>query len=138
MKLDDVLNAKPTSKAPPMLDLINNVRDTGAAAGALSSVRLSPPETDFFGAGEEQLTFDLTPESPKAFDISAPIVPTEDPFANTLSTGPFDVAGPAAQLLDTFSPDINTLSRTGLPLTGVDIPDEQAIRDLLRKILRRL
>lgn len=142
MLLDEALKDTPTTPAQKTLNLISGVRDTKNRVAPLSAVKIGPVSTDFFGAGEEQLTFDLGEKKADAFDISAPIVPGGpmggDPLSGALQVGPFDVQRPAEALLETFAPDISDLSRTGLPLSGVDIPDEAAIRETLRKILRRL
>lgn len=147
MLLDDVLNDAPIRKAPGAVNLIDGVRDTKTHAGALTSTSIKLASPEFFGSGDSRVTFDLSTRAAPKFDISAPIVPVPgasnpdalaDPLAGALQSGPLDISRPAAALLDTFAPDISDLSRTGLPLSGVDIPDEKAIREQLRKILRRL
>ncbi len=145
MSLDTITTKKPVSKAPTAMDLLDSVADSASGPGALGNVSVRPAAASAFfgGGGDESKTFDITRENDEAaFSVSAPIAPqvpnNSDPLAGALSLSPVDVARPAEALLDSFSPDISALSRMGLPLSGVDIPDEKAIRDMLRKILRRL
>ena len=136
MNLDTFLRATPVTPASKPINLLpQGGRITDKDEPLLATERVKPDAERFFTGEDSQRKIALD----VAGSFTPPLVQVAEGLNGAVAGGPaYNIDKPAMALLDTFAPDITDLARTGLPLSGFDIPDEKAIREQLRKILRRL
>lgn len=141
MRLDDFLKSSPVTPASKPVNLLPEGGTRGdKEPPMLSSDKIKSDAESFFSGQDAQrkIKIDVAAGTGDA-TLTPPLIAAAEGLNGVTAGSPaYEVKKPAMELLDTFAPDISDLARTGLPLSGFDIPDEKAIREQLRKILRRL